>query len=90
MLGYANRPLQVFGRLGLMSAGLGALFGLYLIFVKLVLGQNIGTRPLLIFAVLLVILGVQMISMGLLAEMIMRTYHEVQDKPIYVIRDQLG
>jgi glycosyltransferase involved in cell wall biosynthesis len=90
MLGYANRPLQVFGRLGLISAGLGMLFGLYLIFVKLVLGQNIGSRPLLIFAVLLVILGVQMISMGLLAEMIMRTYHEVQDKPIYVIRDQLG
>ena len=73
-----------------ISAGLGVLFGLYLIFVKLVLGQNIGSRPLLIFAVLLVILGVQMISMGLLAEMIMRTYHEVQDKPIYVIRDQLG
>ena len=54
------------------------------------MGENIGNRPLLLLAVLLVILGVQMVSMGLLAEMIMRTYHEVQDKPIYVIREQLG
>ncbi|MCX7668801.1 MAG: glycosyltransferase family 2 protein [Anaerolineae bacterium] len=90
MLGYATRPLQVFGRLGLASAGLGLLTGLYLTFVKLVLGQNIGTRPLLLLAVLLMILGVQMISMGLLAEMIMRTYFETQDKPIYMIREQLG
>lgn len=89
MLGYATRPLQVFGRLGLAAAGLGLLAGLYLTFVKLVLGQNIGTRPLLLLAVLLLILGVQMISMGLLAEMITRTYFEVQDKPIYMIREQL-
>jgi glycosyltransferase involved in cell wall biosynthesis len=89
MLGYATRPLQVFGRAGLLSAGLGLLCGLYLTFVKLALGQNIGTRPLLLLAVLLVILGVQMISMGLLAEMITRTYYETQDKPIYMIREQL-
>ncbi len=89
MLGYATRPLQVFGRLGLASAGLGLLCGLYLTFVKLALGQDIGARPLLLLAVLLVILGVQMISMGLLAEMITRTYYEAQDKPIYMIREQL-
>jgi glycosyltransferase involved in cell wall biosynthesis len=89
-LAYATRPLQVFGRLGLISGGIGVVLGLYLTFVKLVLGQNIGTRPLLVLAVLLMILGVQMISMGLLAEMIMRTYHETQEKPIYVIREQLG
>jgi glycosyltransferase involved in cell wall biosynthesis len=90
MLGYSNRPLQVFGRLGLLSVGLGILFGIYLTFVKLLLGQNIGSRPLLLLAVLLLILGIQMISMGLLGEMITRTYHEVQNKPIYVIREQLG
>lgn len=89
MLGYATRPLQVFGRLGLASAGLGLLCGLYLTFVKFALGQDIGSRPLLLLAVLLVILGVQMISMGLLAEMITRTYYEAQDKPIYMIREQL-
>ena len=90
MLGYANRPLHVFGGLGLISGAAGILIGLYLTFVKLVLGQDIGSRPLLLLAVLLVILGVQMISMGLLAEMVMRVYHETQDKPIYVIREQLG
>lgn len=89
MLGYVTRPLQVFGRLGLATAGLGLLCGLYLTFVKFALGENIGSRPLLLLAVLLVILGVQMISMGLLAEMITRTYYEAQDKPIYMIREQL-
>ncbi len=88
ILGYATRPLHVFGGLGLGSAALGILIGCYLTFVKLVTGQNIGNRPLLLLAVLLVILGVQMVSMGLLAEMVMRTYHEVQDKPIYVIRER--
>lgn len=90
MLGYADRPLRVFGAAGLAMAALGVLFGIYLTVVKLALGQDIGNRPLLLLAVLLVILGVQMISMGLLAEMVMRTYHEVQNKPVYVIRESLG
>lgn len=89
LLGYATRPLHVFGGIGLGLGGLGGLIGLYLSFVKLVLGQSIGNRPLLLLAVLLIVLGVQMVSMGLVAEMIARTYHEAQDKPIYVIRDQL-
>ncbi len=89
-LAYATRPLHVFGGLGLASVGVGMLMGLYLTFVKLVLGENIGTRPLLLLAVMLVILGVQMISMGLLGEMIMRTYYESQNKPIYAIREVLG
>jgi glycosyltransferase involved in cell wall biosynthesis len=89
LLGYATRPLHVFGGIGLLLAGLGFLFGIYLTFVKLALGENIGNRPLLILAVLLVILGVQMVSMGLLGEMITRTYYEAQDKPIYVVREQL-
>jgi glycosyltransferase involved in cell wall biosynthesis len=89
-LGYATRPLHVFGAVGLGMGLAGMILGLYLIFVKLILGQSIGSRPLLLLAVLLVILGVQMISMGLLADMVMRTYHEVQNKPIYVIRECLG
>jgi len=89
MLGYSTRPLHIFGWLGLISGGLGLLAGLYLTIVKLVLGQNIGNRPLLLLAALLIILGVQMISMGLVAEMVMRTYHEAQNKPIYVIRETL-
>jgi glycosyltransferase involved in cell wall biosynthesis len=89
LLGYATRPLHVFGGVGLASGALGVLIGLYLTMVKFLLGENIGNRPLLLLAVLLVILGVQMISMGLLAEMIMRTYYEAQGKAIYVIREQL-
>jgi glycosyltransferase involved in cell wall biosynthesis len=90
MLGYANRPGRVFGAVGLAMAALGGLLGIYLTILKVFFGQSIGSRPLLMLAVLLVILGVQMISMGLLAEMVMRTYHEVQNKPIYVIRESLG
>ena len=89
-LGYSTRPLHVFGAAGLVAGGLGLLIGLYLTFVKLALGQDIGSRPLLLLAVLLVLLGVQMVSMGLLAEMITRTYYEAQNKPIYAIREVLG
>jgi len=88
MLGYANRPSRMFGTVGLAMAALGGLLGIYLTVLKL-LGQSIGNRPLLLLAVLLVILGVQMVSMGLLAEMVLRTYHEVQNKPIYVVRESL-
>ena len=90
ILGYATRPLHVFGGLGLLSGGLGILIGMYLTFLKLAVGQNIGSRPLLLLAALLVILGVQMVSMGLLAEMVTRTYYEAQGKSIYVVREVLG
>lgn len=89
LLSYSTRPIHVFGGLGLVLSGLGVLLGLYLTFEKLVMGHNIGSRPLLLLAVLLVILGVQMISMGLLSEVIMRTYFEAQNKPIYVVREEL-
>ncbi len=89
LLSYSTRPIHIFGAMGLLSSGLGVLLGLYLTFVKLVLGQSIGSRPLLLLAVLLVILGVQMISMGLLGEVMVRTYFEAQNKPIYVVREEL-
>jgi len=89
LLSYSTRPIHIFGTLGLVLSGLGGLLGLYLTFEKLALGQNIGTRPLLLLSVLLVILGVQMISMGLLGEVMVRIYFEAQDKPIYVVREVL-
>lgn len=89
LLGYATRPLHVFGGFGLATAGLGVLLGLYLTFVKLVLGEDIGNRPLLTLAVLLVIVGVQFIGMGLLGELVVRTYYESQGKSIYVVREVL-
>ena len=84
--GYSTRPIHVFGTLGLISAAGGFVLGLYLTFLKLGLGQSIGTRPMLQLAVLLVVIGVQLITMGLLGEMMTRTYFESQDKPIYVVR----
>ncbi len=72
------------------STALGTILGLYLTFLKVGLGQSIGNRPLLILAVLLVVAGVQLFSFGLLAELLMRTYHESQGRPIYRVREVVG
>lgn len=85
---YATRPIQVFGALGLLLTVAGGLWTGALIFEKLALGHKLGRRPALILAVMLVMVGVQLISLGLLGEMVARTYHESQGKPIYVIKEQ--
>jgi glycosyltransferase involved in cell wall biosynthesis len=84
---FLTRPMHVFGLFGLLSMVLGALLGGYLTFVKVFLGGSIGNRPLLILAVVLLLAGVQLFSFGLLAELLMRTYHESQGKPIYRVRE---
>jgi dolichol-phosphate mannosyltransferase len=84
---FLTRPMHVFGLMGIISTALGILLGLYLTFVKLGLGQNIGDRPLLILAVVLLLTGVQLFCFGLLAELLMRTYHESQGRPIYRVRE---
>jgi len=89
MLSYSTRPIHIFGTLGLLTSGAGFTIGLFLMYVKFILGENIGDRPLLMLAVLLMIVGVQFITMGLLGELVVRTYHEAQDKPIYVVREVL-
>jgi glycosyltransferase involved in cell wall biosynthesis len=86
---YATRPLHVFGFLGLMSGGLGFLLGIYLTVQKIFYHAAIGGRPLLLLTVLLILIGVQFVSMGLLGELLARTYHESQNKPIYVIGEVL-
>jgi len=84
---FLTRPMHVFGLFGLLSIILGSLLGGYLTFVKIFLGESIGNRPLLILAVVLLLAGVQLFSFGLLAELLMRTYHESQGKPIYRVRE---
>ncbi|WP_413161400.1 glycosyltransferase family 2 protein [Capilliphycus salinus ALCB114379] len=84
---FLTRPMHVFGLLGLFSLLIGVLSGVYLTFLKYGLGQSIGDRPLLILAVLLTLTGVQLFSFGLLAEVLMRTYHESQNRPIYRVRE---
>ena len=88
LLSYFNRPLYVFGAAGFIVGSVGTLLGLYLTVFKLLTENKIGDRPLLQLAVLLMVLGVQFISTGIVADMIMRTYHESQRKPIYFIRER--
>ncbi len=84
---FLTRPMHVFGPFGIISISTGLALGFYLSFVKIFLNENIGTRPLLLLAVLLLLSGIQLFSFGLLAELSMRTYHESQRRPIYRIRE---
>lgn len=84
---FLTRPMHVFGLFGVLAMSSGILLGLYLTYLKLWEGQDIGDRPLLILAVLLLFTGMQLFSFGLLGELLMRTYHESQDRPIYRVRE---
>ncbi|MGI2903692.1 glycosyltransferase family 2 protein [Tolypothrix sp. VBCCA 56010] len=84
---FLTRPMHVFGLWGLISMLSGGAIAIYLTFVKLAFHQDIGDRPLLILAVLLLVTGVQLFCFGLLAELLMRTYHESQGRPIYRVRE---
>ncbi|HEY4706012.1 MAG TPA: glycosyltransferase family 2 protein [Thermodesulfobacteriota bacterium] len=87
---FSTRPIHAFGPGGLLLGFIGFLIALYLSFEKLVMGESIGGRPLLFLSVLMMILGVQLVIMGLLGEMLARVYHESQGKPIYTVRKVLG
>ncbi|MBE9182379.1 glycosyltransferase family 2 protein [Oculatella sp. LEGE 06141] len=87
---FLTRPMHVFGLFGGGAMIAGTLTGLYLTVLKLGFGQSIGDRPLLILAVVLFLTGVQLFSFGLLAELLMRTYHESQNRPIYRVREVIG
>jgi glycosyltransferase involved in cell wall biosynthesis len=89
MLSYATRPLHIFGLVGLLSGGAGFLIAMFLTVQKLVYGTEIGGRPLLLLAVLLILVSFQFITLGLLAEMLARIYHESLEKPIYAVKEVL-
>ncbi len=90
LLSYSTRPIHIFGLLGLLSIVLGVGIGVYLTAIKVLYGAALAERPLLLFAILLVMVGVQLVTMGLLGEMVVRTYYESQDKHIYAVREELG
>ena len=87
LLSYSTRPLQIFGLIGLITGGIGALITAYLGYIRLFTTQGIGDRPLLLLGVMLLFIGVQLLTFGLLAEVLARTYYESQDKPTYAIRE---
>jgi glycosyltransferase involved in cell wall biosynthesis len=87
LISYSTRPLQIFGLLGLMMGALGGLICVWLAWVKYALHQGIADRPLLLAGIVLMVMGVQFLMSGLIAEILVRTYHESQSKPTYVIRE---
>lgn len=86
---YAERPSHLFGLLGLLGvlagSGITAVLGVQ----RLFFGVALANRPLLLLGILLLVTGVQLMTTGLIAELLSRTYHESQDKPVYLIKDVL-
>ena len=87
---YITKPLYVFGGVGFLMFFVGFLIEAYLTFLKIFLGEDIGDRPLLILGVLLILTGVQLISTGVIAELIIRTYYESKNEKPYVIEEKIN
>ncbi len=87
LLSYSTRPLQIFGIIGLISGIIGGIIGLWLAYVRFIRLEGISGRPLLLLSILLIVIGIQFITLGLLAEIVVRAYHESTEKKIYFIRD---
>lgn len=90
LLCYATRPIQVFGLMGVVTGGIGFLIATIMTIQRQMFGIPLGDRPLLLLAVMLIFIGFQFITMGLLAELQARTYHEAQNKPVYHVRRVIG
>ena len=85
MTKFLTRPMYGFGFVGIISIIMSLAMSSYMIALK-IMGEDIGNRPLLMFSFILGITGVQLFSFGLLSELLIRTYHESQSRPIYRIR----
>lgn len=90
LLSYSTRPLQIFGLFGLLAGLAGGVLGGVLSYQRIISKQSIANRPLLLLAVLLIVIGIQFITMGLLGEIMVRTYHEAVEKHIYAVREVIG
>ena len=87
LLSYSTRPVQIFGLIGLLMLTPGIAITGWLGLLRLIGAESISNRPLLLLGILLVFTGVQLLTLGLLAELQARTYHESQAKATYVIRE---
>lgn len=86
---YMNRPMHLFGLIGLLSFIAGALIQFYLLILK-IMGNDIWGKPVMILGLILLIMGIQFITIGIIAEMLMRTYYESQNKKPYKVRRVTG
>jgi len=82
---YLQKPLYLFGNMGMLFFGSGIVINIYLIIVKM-MGNDIGNRPLLLLGVLLILVGIQFFTIGIVTDLLMRTYYESQNKTPYNIR----
>ena len=82
---YIQKPMHLFGTLGFISLGIGLLINLYLLVIK-IMGHDIGGKPILILGLIFLLGGIQLITIGILAEISVRTYFESQDKKTYKVR----
>ncbi len=89
LLSYSQRPIQIFGLLGLFSVTVGFIMTAYLIIMRIFFSHPLGDRPLFTLSIFMIFIGIQLVTMGLLAEVLMRVHHEVQDRSIYVIKDMI-
>lgn len=90
LLSYSNRPIHIFGLIGLISLCLGALVAFVLVLQRQFYGMPLADRPMLLLAILLIFIGIQFVTFGLISELQIRTYHESQNKPIYYVKEVLG
>ena len=82
---YIQRPIHLFGIFGVLLIGAGICINAYLVYLKL-LGEDIGTRPLLTLGMMLIFAGIQLFTIGIVMELLIRTYYESQKKRPYRIR----
>ena len=90
MASYQTKPIYVFGSFGMLAFAISILGGLYAVFLKIFHRADFVQTPLPILCIVMFAVGVQFLLMGLLAEMLVRTYHESQAKSIYAVRERLG
>jgi len=90
MASYQTKPIYVFGSFGMLAFAISLLSGLYALFLKVIHKADLVQTPLPILSIVMFAVGVQFLLMGLLAEMLVRTYHESQAKAIYAVRERLG
>lgn len=90
MASYQTKPIYVFGMFGMLAFAISLIAGLYAVFLKIIHKADFVQTPLPILAIVMFAVGVQFLLMGLLAEMLVRTYHESQAKAIYAVRERLG
>ncbi|MEK7689413.1 MAG: glycosyltransferase, partial [Bdellovibrionota bacterium] len=90
MRGFKTKPIYLFGTIGAALMGLGALSAVFVLWQKIALSVWVHRNPLLIVAVMFTVLGVQFLALGLIAEIVIRTYFETHQKPAYSVSERLG